>query len=102
MPARSAKSMHSALDARTAAFRASPSGSASVQYAIYFAIGGVALALLGAPLMQFAGNQYAANGGYGIDRMTTATVDKPTRYTIRRSVLSSEQIRICADSGRPC
>ena len=83
-------------------FAAADSGSASIQYAVMFAVGGVALALLGAPLMQYAGNQLAANDGYGIDRTTTASVRKPVRYTIRRSVLSGEKIRICNDTGRRC
>lgn len=92
----------SGLNSAIRSFAAGTSGAASMQYAMLFAAGGVALALLGAPLMQYAGNQLAANDGYGIDRTTTASVRKPVRYTIRRSVLSGEKIRICTDTGRRC
>ena len=76
-------------------------GSAGVRNALMFAGVGVALAILGAPLMQSASDRYASSG-YGIDRMMTGSIDKPARYTVRRSVLGGEDLRLCGRSGREC
>jgi len=76
-------------------------GSPGVRNALMFAGAGVALAILGAPLMQGASDRYA-NNGYGIDRVMTGSINKPARYTVRRSVLGGEELRLCGRSGREC
>lgn len=76
-------------------------GSSSVRNALVFAGAGVALAILGAPLLQNATDRYAGNG-YGIDRVMTGSIDRPARYTVRRSVLNNEEIRLCRHTGGQC
>ena len=63
------------------------SGGAAVQSALMFGAIAMALSVLIAPQLKNAVDVYAENRSLGIDRVITGSVDKPKRYTIRKSVL---------------
>ena len=68
-------------------FLQSESGEGSVQVAVYFGAMALAMALVGVPVLNKASREYADNQAYGIDQTVTGSIDKPKRYTIRKSVL---------------
>ncbi len=72
-------------------------GSASVQVALVFGAAGIALALVGAPLMQGAGNRFAS--GASVDRTTTGAITTTNRYTVRRSVLHGGEEVVCGGTA---
>jgi hypothetical protein len=80
-------------------FLGNVSGGASVQAAMLFGAAGIALALLGAPVMQAAATRFADSGGPGVDRTTTGSVSPVNRYTVRRSVLHGGDELICGGTG---
>ena len=71
-------------------FHESQSGETSVQLAAFFSALAVVVALMSAPLLDKASQQYAENRAFGIDRVVTGSVDKTKRYTIRKSVLDPD------------
>ena len=78
-------------------------GGLTMQAALAFAGFGLALALLGAPMIQSASTQYAENQSPGIDRMTTSSISSSNgdRYTIRKSVLWKEPQILCGTKITP-
>lgn len=75
-------------------FVADARGDAPVRTAVLFCAAAMAAAVLAAPLLEFAAERHARNGGFGVDRVVTGSVDANT-YIVRRSVLSKEALTIC-------
>ena len=67
----------------------------AMRFALVFGAIALGAAVLTAPLMQNAADLYAENRGFGIDRVLTGSIDKPERYTVRKSVLTQRTERIC-------
>lgn len=63
---------------------------------LLFAAIAVGLALMVVPAAKHGVQTIAANGISGIDRMTTGSVEKADRYTVRRSVLRNTNGDECA------
>ena len=59
----------------------------SVGMALFLAAIVMVTAVVAPPYLNRAAEAYADNRAFGVDRITTATVDKPKRRVIRRSVL---------------
>lgn len=81
----------------TRCFLRNEGGGASMQAALVFGAAGLALALIGAPLMQGAGERIASGGS--VDRMSTGSVAPATRYTVRRSVLHGGEEIVCGGTA---
>ena len=81
----------------TRRFLRNEGGNASVQVAMIFGAAGIALALLGAPLMQGAAERFAS-GAY-LDRTTTGSIAPASRYTVRRSVLHGGEEIVCGGTA---
>jgi len=62
-------------------------GGAAVQFSLMFGAIALALSALIAPQLKYAVDMYAENRALGVDRVVTSSVEKPKRYTIRKSVL---------------
>lgn len=78
-------------------------GGMAMQAALVFGAAGLALALVGPPLMESAGSRLVAARQGGIDRTTTGSVSTGGRYTIRKSVLSDTPQVVCgARVSRAC
>ncbi len=78
-------------------------GGVAMQAALVFGAAGLALALIGPPLMENAGSRLIAARQGGIDRTTTGSVSTGGRYTIRKSVLSDTPQVVCgARVSRAC
>jgi hypothetical protein len=65
------------------------SGGAAVQSALLFGAIAMALSVLIAPQLKNVADTYAENRALGIDRVITGSIEKPKRYTIRKSVLDN-------------
>lgn len=80
-------------------------GGLTLQMALAFSALAVAGALFLAPAFQVVGDRYANNygdsDGYGIDRTVTGSVSRSQRYTVRRSVFSTEPEIICGRAPAP-
>jgi len=72
------------------------SGNSPVQTAMLFGAIAMALSVLAAPFLQGAASYYADNRAFGIDRVLTGSVEqRDETYTVRRSVLSPDPVRVC-------
>ena len=85
-----------AMATRTAGrFLRDAGGGMTMQAELIFGAAGLAMALIGPPLMESAGTYMAQATPDGIDRTTTGSVSNGTRYTIRKSVLSDTPQIVC-------
>ena len=73
----------------------SVTGLGSLRMALLFGAGAVALALLVAPIVDRQTRLELANSPQELDRMSTGSVTKGDRYTIRRSVLQETPGAVC-------
>jgi len=70
-------------------------GLGSLRVALLFGAGAIALALLVAPIVDRQTRMELAGNPANLDRMSTGSVNKGDRYTIRRSVLQTNPNSVC-------
>lgn len=75
-------------------------GNMTLRNAMLFGIAVMALSIVAAPALRDYSQQYAANNGYGIDRVMTGSISKPKRYVLQKSVLSPKSVLICSDGTK--
>ena len=79
------------------------SGESMVKMSLMIGGAILGLALVAAPMLDKNAKQIAENRAYGIDPTTTASVSKPKRYTLRKSVLSGKMKTTCTtNTGHEC
>ncbi|MEM7213925.1 MAG: hypothetical protein AAF423_00175 [Pseudomonadota bacterium] len=71
-------------------FRRNQSGESTLQLTAFFSALAVVVALMGAPVLEKASQEYAENRSFGIDQTITGSVNKAKRYTIRKSILDEQ------------
>jgi hypothetical protein len=70
-------------------------GFGSLRIALLFGAGAIALALLVAPIVDRQTRMQFASNPDNLDRISTGSVPRSDRYTIRRSVLQTSPNSVC-------
>jgi hypothetical protein len=76
-------------------YRAAEAGMGVLRITLLFGSAAVALALIVTPFLASQTRQQFARDQFGVDAMTTGSINRQNIYTLRRSVLQSSPDSIC-------
>jgi len=82
-------------------FLSNRAGDTTLSIAIFFSIAVVFTAIMAVPVLDKTSREYAENKSYGVDTITTSSVNKPDNsntYIMRRSIFDKGLKKICKSS----